>query len=168
MKTLDQKFMAVALEEARRAMEAGEVPVGAVMVYGGEVIAQAHNRREGFQDPTAHAEMLALREAAQKFGRWRLTGATMYVTLEPCAMCAGAMVLARLDRLVYGCDDPKAGACGSIFDIIREPGLNHRVEVVSGVFEKESQSLLKDFFKDRREGITRVVIYPDRASERKN
>ena len=159
--------MAVALEEARRAMEAGEVPVGAVMVYGGEVIAQAHNRREGFQDPTAHAEMLALREAARKLGRWRLTGATMYVTLEPCAMCAGAMVLARLDRLVYGCDDPKAGACGSIFDIIREPGLNHRVEVVSGVFEKESQSLLKDFFKDRREGITRVVIYPDRASEKK-
>jgi len=168
VKALDQKFMAVAVEEARRAMEAGEVPVGAVLVYGGEVIARAHNRREGFQDPTAHAEMLVLREAARKLGRWRLTGTTMYVTLEPCAMCAGALVLARIDRLVYGCDDPKAGACGSIFDIIREPRLNHRMEVVSGVSRDDCQSVLKDFFKDRRDGITRVVIYPDQTTEKKN
>ena len=146
----DKKFMAIALEEARRAMDDGEVPVGAVMVYGGEVIARAHNRREGFQDPTAHAEMLVLREAARKLGRWRLTGATLYVTLEPCAMCAGALVLARIDRLVYGCDDPKAGACGSLFDIVREPRLNHRMEVLSRVSEEECRSVLKEFFESRR------------------
>lgn len=153
MNMTDEKFMAVALEEARRAMEAGEVPVGAVMVYGGEVIARAHNRREGFQDPTAHAEMLALREAARKLGRWRLTGTTLYVTLEPCAMCAGAMVLARLDRLVYGCDDPKAGACGSVFEIVRDPRLNHRMEVSTGVLEDECRDVLRGFFESRRTSI---------------
>ncbi len=145
--------MALALEEARRAMDDGEVPIGAVVVHEGEIIARAHNLREGLQDPVAHAEMLVLREAARKLHRWRLTGATLYVTLEPCAMCAGALVLARIDRLVYGADDPKAGACGSVFDIVREPRLNHRMEVLSGVFEEECRSVLKEFFTNRRNGF---------------
>jgi tRNA(adenine34) deaminase len=153
MHPLDEKFMAIALEEARRAMEDGEVPVGAVVVYDGEVIARAHNLREGLQDPAAHAEMLALREAARKLHRWRLTGAMVYSTLEPCAMCAGALVLARIDRLVYGCDDPKAGACGSVFDIVREPRLNHRIEVLGGVMGEECGSVLKEFFENRRSSI---------------
>jgi tRNA(adenine34) deaminase len=153
MNTANEKFMAIALEEARRAMDDGEVPVGAVVVCNGEVIARAYNLREGLQDPAAHAEMLALREAARKLGRWRLTGATLYVTLEPCAMCAGALVLARIDRLVYGCNDPKAGACGSIFDIVREPRLNHRMEVLCGVLEEECRSALKEFFANRRNGF---------------
>ena len=145
--------MAVAVEEAHRAMAAGEVPIGAVVVYEGAIIAQAHNLREGLQDPSAHAEMLALREAARKLGRWRLTGATLYVTLEPCAMCAGALVLARIDRLVYGSTDPKAGACGSIFDIIREPRLNHRMEVSTGILEYECRGVLRGFFESRRTSI---------------
>ncbi|MBI3811306.1 MAG: tRNA adenosine(34) deaminase TadA [Nitrospirae bacterium] len=156
MNMTDEKFMAVAVEEARRAMEAGEVPVGAVVVHDGDVIARAHNLREGLQDPAAHAEMLALREAARKLGRWRLTGTTLYVTLEPCAMCAGALVLARIDRLVYGCDDPKAGACGSIFDIVREPRLNHRIEITTGVLEEGCRSALKEFFAHRRKGFVRI------------
>jgi len=143
--------MALALEEARRAMGDGEVPVGAVVIHDGEIIARARNLREGFQDPVAHAEMLAVRDAARKLNRWRLTGATLYVTLEPCAMCAGALVLARIDRLVYGCDDPKAGACGSLFDIVREPRLNHRIEVVRGVLQGDCQSVLKGFFAIQRE-----------------
>ena len=151
MMNTDEKFMALALEEARRAMGDGEVPVGAVVIHDGEIIARAHNLREGLQDPVAHAEMLAVRDAARKLNRWRLTGATLYVTLEPCAMCAGALVLARIDRLVYGCDDPKAGACGSLFDIVREPRLNHRIEVVRGVLQEDCQSVLKGFFAIRRE-----------------
>jgi len=147
---IHEKFMALALEEARRAMGEGEVPVGAVVEHDGEVIARAHNLREGLDDPTAHAEMLVLREAARKLGRWRSTGATLFVTLEPCAMCAGALVLARIDRLVFGCADPKGGACGSVFDIVREPRLNHRIEVVRGVFEEQCQSVLKQFFEERR------------------
>ncbi|MBI3597695.1 MAG: nucleoside deaminase [Nitrospirae bacterium] len=142
--------MAVALKEARRALQDGEVPIGAVVVYDGEIIARAQNLREGLQDPSAHAEMLALREAARKLHRWRLTGAALYVTLEPCAMCAGALVLARIDRLVYGCEDPKAGACGSVFDIIRDPRLNHRIEVLGGVMGEECGSVLKEFFENRR------------------
>jgi tRNA(adenine34) deaminase len=147
---MDEIFMALALVEARRGMEDGEVPIGAVMVQNGDVIARAHNLREGLQDPAAHAEMLTLRRAARKLDRWRLTGTTLYVTLEPCAMCAGALVLARIDRLVYGCEDPKAGACGSVFDIVREPRLNHRIEVVYGVRQEECQSVLKEFFAIRR------------------
>jgi len=143
--------MALALEEARRAMGDGEVPVGAVVIHDGEIIARAHNLREGLQDPVAHAEMLAVRDAARKLNRWRLMGATLYVTLEPCAMCAGALVLARIDRLVYGCVDPKAGACGSLFDIVREPRLNHRIEVVRGVLQGDCQSVLKGFFAIQRE-----------------
>jgi tRNA(adenine34) deaminase len=146
----DETFMTAALEEARRAADEGEVPIGCVVVHEGAIIARAHNRRETWNDPTAHAEIIALREAARKLNRWRLTGAAMYVTLEPCAMCAGALVLARMDRLVYGCDDPKAGACGSVFDIVREPRLNHRMEVVGGVLQSECQSVLKDFFEKRR------------------
>ena len=153
MNPLDEKFMTIALEEARRAMDHGEVPVGAVVVYEEEVIARAHNLREGLQDPAAHAEMLALREAARKLHRWRLTGATIYSTLEPCAMCAGALVLSRIDRLVYGCDDPKAGACGSVFDIVREPRLNHRMEVLGGVMGEKCGSVLKEFFENRRSSI---------------
>ncbi|HTN43778.1 MAG TPA: tRNA adenosine(34) deaminase TadA [Nitrospiria bacterium] len=151
MINVDKKFMSLALEESCRAMENGEVPVGALVVHNGEIIARSHNLREGLQDPVAHAEMLVLREAARRLGRWRLTGATLYVTLEPCAMCAGALMLARIDRLVYGCEDPKAGACGSVFEIVREPRLNHRIEVVRGVLQEECQSVLKKFFANRRE-----------------
>ncbi len=150
MTITDQAMMVLALDEARAASAHGEVPVGALVVHDGEVIARAHNLREGLQDPSAHAELLALREAARKLGRWRLTGCTLYVTLEPCAMCAGALVLARIDRLVYGCDDSKAGACGSVIDIVREPKLNHRVEVVRGVRAEECGQVLTEFFASRR------------------
>ena len=146
----DNVFMNIALNEAQQAMDHGEVPIGAIVVFKGEVIARAHNLREGLQDPTAHAEILAIREAARKLNRWRLTGAILYVTLEPCAMCAGAAVLSRIDRIVFGCDDPKAGACGSIFDIVRDQRMNHRVERVSGILEKDCRSILKAFFADRR------------------
>ncbi len=149
----DEKFMAVALEEARQAVEEGEVPVGAVLVIHGELIAQAHNLRESLSDPTAHAEMLVLREASQRLDRWRLTGATLYVTMEPCAMCTGAAVLARVSRIVYGCRDPKAGACGSVFDIPREPQLNHRVEVIGSVLGQACQETVQRFFEKRREKV---------------
>ena len=121
--------MRLALREAERALEHGDVPIGAVVVRGGEVIAAGHNERELRQDPTAHAEILALREAAQALGSWRVLDATLYVTLEPCAMCAGAIVLARVPRVVFGASDPKAGACGSVLDVLGEPRLNHRPEV---------------------------------------
>jgi tRNA(adenine34) deaminase len=146
----DQAMMALALDEARAAASYGDVPIGAVVVHDGEIIARAHNRRECDQDPTAHAELMALQQAAAVLGRWRLTGCTLYVTLEPCAMCAGALVLARLDRLVYGCDDPKAGACGSVFDLVRAPELNHRIDVVRGVLADECGRMLKGFFEERR------------------
>lgn len=152
---IDEKFMAVALEEARRAAEEGEVPVGAVLVIHGELIAQAHNLREGLSDPTAHAEMLVLREASQRLNRWRLTDATLYVTMEPCAMCAGAAVLARVSRIVYGCRDPKAGACGSVLDIPHEPQLNHQIEVMGGVLERPCQEIVQRFFEKRREKVNR-------------
>jgi tRNA(adenine34) deaminase len=143
-------MMAEAVREAAGAAAHGDVPVGAVIVRDGVVVAQAHNERERRQDPSAHAEMIVLRDASEKLGRWRLNGCTLYVTLEPCAMCAGALVLARVDRVVYGCDDPKAGACGSVFDILREPRLNHRIEVVRGVLAEECQAVLKEFFAGRR------------------
>lgn len=144
--------MAEALKEAHRAAEEGEVPVGAVIVQGQRLIARAHNQRETLNDPTAHAEMIALTQASAALGRWRLTDTTVYVTLEPCAMCAGAMVLARVGRLVYGSRDPKAGACGSVYDIVRDPKLNHRVEVTEGVLKEEASGLLSEFFKLRRDG----------------
>ncbi len=147
----DRHYMTLALEEARKAGEQGEVPVGAVVVSGDEVLAARGNERERLHDPTAHSEMLALREAAARAGGWRLRGATLYVTLEPCAMCAGAIVLARIGRLVYGADDPKAGAAGSILNVVDHPALNHHVEVRAGLMEAEASALLKEFFADLRD-----------------
>jgi tRNA(adenine34) deaminase len=142
--------MGEALALARAAAAAGEVPVGAVALLEGRVVGRGANRRETDRDPTAHAELLAIQEAARTLGRWRLTGVTLVVTLEPCAMCAGAMVLARIDRLVYGAVDPKAGAAGSLADLTQDPRLNHRFPVERGVREGECGDLLRDFFRARR------------------
>ena len=147
---IDERLMALALEEARRCREWGDVPIGAVVARGEEVLASFGNERERRQDPTAHAEILALREASEALGSWRLEGCTVSVTLEPCAMCAGAMVLARVDRLVFGAADPKAGFAGSLGDLVREPRLNHRLEVVDGVLAEESSALLREFFAEKR------------------
>ncbi|MCL6450797.1 MAG: tRNA adenosine(34) deaminase TadA [Acetobacteraceae bacterium] len=141
-----EDFMREALAEARLALATGDVPVGAVVERGGRVIGRGRNRREELGDPTAHAELLALREAAVAVGGWRLTGATVYVTVEPCPMCAGALVLARVERLVYGTADSKAGAVDSLLDLVRHPRLNHRLEVVSGVLEAECRGLIEGFF----------------------
>jgi tRNA(adenine34) deaminase len=146
----DARFMTLALNEARRAAEQGEVPVGAILVVDGEVVASRGNERERRHDPTAHAEMLVLRDAASVLGGWRVQGATLYVTLEPCAMCAGAMVLARIERLVYAAEDPKAGAAGSVMDLVRHPALNHQLEVTGGVLAEESAVILRRFFEERR------------------
>jgi tRNA(adenine34) deaminase len=146
----DIDFMHIAIKEAEDAFNENEVPVGAVLVINSEVIARAHNKRESTFDPTAHAEIIALREAAQKIKNWRLTDATLYVTKEPCIMCAGAMVNARLGRLVYGCGDIKAGAVQSLYQLLSDKRLNHQVEVVSGVLEDECAELLKRFFQERR------------------
>ena len=146
----DSKFMRQALREAERAAEENEVPVGAVVVEEGRVIARAHNRPIGLNDPTAHAEILALRRAAQKLGNYRLTRSTLYVTIEPCAMCAGAMVHARLRRVVFGALDPKAGAAGSALPVLNHPKLNHHVEALSGVLAEECAALLRNFFRRRR------------------
>lgn len=146
-----EQHMRAALNQARRALDTGDVPIGAVVVDGsGEVVAQAANRREADQDPTAHAEVLALRAAATQRGKWRLDGLTLFVTLEPCAMCAGAVVLARVDRLVYGTSDPKAGAAGSLWDVVRDRRLNHRPEVISGVLAEECGAVLRGYFDARR------------------
>ncbi len=142
--------MAVALEEARAAAGEGEVPVGAVLVRGDEPLARNHNRTRELTDPTAHAEILVLRDAAAQLGDWRLVDCTLYVTLEPCAMCAGAIVLARLERLVIAADDPKAGMCGSLGNIVEDERLNHRVSVERGVRENEAGELLRRFFQARR------------------
>ena len=141
-----ERYMREALAEARAAYERGEIPVGAVAVHRGCVIGRGHNLREESGDPSAHAEMIALREAAQALGGWRLSGVTLYCTMEPCPMCAGAMVLARLPHLVYGVEDPKSGAAGSVFDIVRSPRLNHRLQVTRGVLAEESRDLLDLFF----------------------
>jgi tRNA(adenine34) deaminase len=146
----DDYFMRLALREAERAPAHEDVPIGAVVVRAGEVIAAAHNERELRGDPTAHAEVIALREAARVIGSWRVLDAVMYVTLEPCAMCAGAVVLARVARLVYGARDPKAGACGSVLDVPSEPRLNHRPEVAGGLLSLECGELLSAFFATRR------------------
>jgi tRNA(adenine34) deaminase len=146
----DEYFMRLALREAERALEHDDVPIGAVVVHEGEVIGAARNERELRQDPTAHAEAIALREASRKLGSWRLLGAVLYVTLEPCAMCAGAVVLARVPRVVYGAPDPKAGAAGSVLDVLGEPRLNHRPEVAAGLLAHESAALLTAFFGARR------------------
>lgn len=147
----DLTFMRLALEEAAKAPSVGEVPIAALVVREGRVLAQTHNYRESWQDPTAHAEVIVIRAAAAALGTWRLTGATLYVTIEPCAMCIGAIILARIDRIVFGAKDPKAGACGSLFNIPAEPKLNHQVLVTGGILEQESQSLLQSFFKQLRE-----------------
>jgi tRNA(adenine34) deaminase len=147
---LDERLMSGALEEARSCLSWGDVPIGAVVARGEEVLAAFGNERERRGDPTAHAEILALREAASKLGSWRLEGCTIYVTLEPCAMCSGAMVLARVERLVFGATDPKAGFSGSLGDLVRDPRLNHRLEVAAGVMADESARLLKEFFAQRR------------------
>jgi tRNA(adenine34) deaminase len=146
----DDYFMRLALREAERAPAHADVPIGAVVVRAGEVIAAAHNERELRGDPTAHAEVIALREAARVIGSWRVLEAVMYVTLEPCAMCAGALVLARVARLVYGARDPKAGACGSVLDVPSEARLNHRPEVAGGLLSLECGELLSAFFATRR------------------
>ena len=146
----DKAFMEEALVQAELAAQAGEVPVGAVLVEGGRVLARGCNLRERLADPTAHAEIVVLREAARLKGTWHLDGTTLYVTVEPCPMCAGALVLARVARLVYGVPDPKAGAAGSLYDIVRDPRLNHRLEVVSGVRAAESAAVIQRFFRERR------------------
>ena len=146
----DEIYMRLAMEEAARAASKGEVPVGAVLVHHNEILAKAHNLREAWQDPTAHAEVVAIRQAAATVGTWRLTGTTLYSTLEPCVMCAGTIVHARVARLVFGADDSKAGACGSVFNIPAEPRLNHRVAVMGGVCAQQSHDMLQSFFRDRR------------------
>ena len=146
----DDHFMGLALREARLALQHGDVPIGAVVVHEGEIIGAAHNERELRQDPTAHAEVLALREASRSLGSWRVLDSVLYVTLEPCAMCAGAIVLARVPRVVYGTTDPKAGAAGSVLDVLAEPRLNHRPVVAGGLLADECAALLTDFFGSRR------------------
>jgi tRNA(adenine34) deaminase len=146
----DEYFMRLAIREAERALEHEDVPIGAVVVRDGEVVGVGHNERELRQDPTAHAELLALREAARAVGVWRVLDSVLYVTLEPCAMCAGAIVLARVPRVVYGCTDPKAGAAGSVIDVLGEPRLNHRPDVAGGLLAAECAALLTDFFGARR------------------
>jgi tRNA(adenine34) deaminase len=146
----DEYFMRLAMREAERAMEHDDVPIGAVIVHDGEVLATGRNEREERQDPTAHAEVLALREASEKLGSWRVLDSVLYVTLEPCAMCAGAIVLARVPRVVFGAWDPKAGAAGSVLDILAQPQLNHRPEVSGGLLAEECGALLTSFFASRR------------------
>ena len=146
----DEDWMREALRQAREALDKDEVPVGCVVVHEGTAIGRAHNMRETLADPTAHAEMIALTQAASALGRWHLGGVTVYCTLEPCCMCAGAMVNARIDRLVFGLAEPKSGACGSVLNLLQMPGLNHRAEVTGGVLAGESGELMREFFLPRR------------------
>lgn len=146
----DEYFMQLALEEAQAAFDLGEVPIGAIVVQGDTVVARAHNLRESWHDPTAHAEVIAIQRASRALARWRLTGCTLYATIEPCPMCAGAMVLARVDRLVYGAVDPKAGAVDTLYNVGRDPRLNHQVEVVRGVLEASCAGIMQDFFRRLR------------------
>ena len=147
----NEQFMRLAIEQAKIAQENGDVPIGAVIVHQSQIIGKAYNQREQLQDPTAHAEIIALTQAAAALENWHLNGCTMYVTLEPCPMCAGALVLARIERLVFGCSDPKTGACGSLYNIVQDERLNHRIEVKSGVLADECSELLQQFFQNRRE-----------------
>ena len=146
----DAKYMLAALKEAMAAADEDEVPIGAIVAYQDKIIGRAHNQRHILKDPTAHAEMVALTQAAAAIGDWRLTGCTMYVTLEPCPMCAGALVLARVSRLVYGPADPKAGACESLYQICTDGRLNHRLEIIRGFMEEPCRQLLQDFFAQKR------------------
>ncbi len=150
----DERWMRLALEEAARAEALGEVPVGAVMVQGDRLVASGHNLTHTSDDPTAHAEMVAIRRAAEVTGHWRLLDCTLYVTLEPCAMCSGAIVLSRIPRLVYGAPDPKAGMCGSLENLVQDRRLNHRVELTRGVLEPDCSELLRAFFRARRSRAT--------------
>ncbi len=160
----DIEYMRLALEQARSAPAKGEVPIAAALVLNDQVIAEAHNYRESRQDPTAHAELIVIREAAARLGSWRLTGSTLYVTVEPCAMCAGGILLSRITRLVFGARDTKAGACGSVFDIPAERRLNHRVEVLGGLLEQESQELLQSFFRSLRDQVGEAANVPPPGS----
>jgi tRNA(adenine34) deaminase len=146
----DEEFMQAALAEARAALEHDDVPIGAVLARDGAILSRARNERELRKDPTAHAEVLALQAAAAELGTWRLPGCTLFVTLEPCVMCAGALVLARVDRVVYGPQDPRAGAAYSLYNVLDDPRLNHRVEITTGICEEESAALLRSFFEGRR------------------
>jgi tRNA(adenine34) deaminase len=148
--TLDEHYIRIAIDQAKIAEENGDVPIGAVIVHKNQIIAKAYNQREQLQDPTAHAEIIALTQAAAALENWHLNGCTMYVTLEPCPMCAGALVLSRMDKLVYGCDDPKTGAVKSLYNIVTDNRLNHRLEVTSGVLADECAKQLQDFFRRRR------------------
>jgi tRNA(adenine34) deaminase len=150
----DEKFMQIALELARSAGQVGEVPVGALVTYGGEVVGTGANARELDADPTAHAELIALRQAAKAVGSWRLTGATLYVTLEPCPMCAGGLVAARVSRLVFAAPDPKSGACGSLYNLCADPRLNHEVVVERGVLEGSARDLLVEWFSAKRSAVS--------------
>ena len=147
---LDESFMRQAIKEAEKALSENEVPVGCVIVHEGKIIGRGHNRIESLQDPTAHAEMLAITAAAEHLQSWRLGGTTVYCTLEPCAMCAGALVLARVDRLVFGAPDPKFGACGSIFNIVSDPGTNHRMAISIGILRDECAAVIQEFFRKKR------------------
>jgi tRNA(adenine34) deaminase len=147
---IDQRFMAQAIDQAYIAEENGDVPIGTVIVYENKVIAKGYNQRQQLNDPTAHAEIIALGAASEFIGNWRLGGCTIYVTLEPCPMCAGALVLARIDRLVYGCHDPKTGACSSLYNIVQDDRLNHSVDVTSGVLAEKCTDQLQAFFQRRR------------------
>jgi tRNA(adenine34) deaminase len=147
----EDRFMKLAIEQAKMAEENGDVPIGAIIVHNDTIIAKAYNQREQLQDPTAHAEIIALTQAAAALENWHLNGCTIYVTLEPCPMCAGALVLSRMDRLVYGCDDPKTGACKSLYNIVQDERLNHRLEVTSGVLANECSQVLQEFFEKRRD-----------------
>jgi tRNA(adenine34) deaminase len=161
----DRRYMGLALLEARKAWDAGEVPVGAVVVKDGEVIATGFNQPIGRHDPTAHAEIAALRAAAEKLGNYRLPGCELYVTLEPCAMCSGAMMHARLARVVYAAQDPKTGVCGSVLDLFALDQLNHHTEVVGGVLAEEASSMLKDFFAERRAASRKSARTPARTPD---
>jgi tRNA(adenine34) deaminase len=152
----DKELMRIAIEQAKMAEENGDVPIGAVIVYNNRIIGKAYNQREQLKDPTAHAEIIAITQAAAFLESWRLHDCTMYVTLEPCCMCAGALVLARMDRLVYGCDDPKTGAVKSLYNIVQDERLNHRLEVTSGILAEECGALLQEFFQRRRNENNRL------------
>lgn len=149
----DEYFMQLAIEEAKKAFALDEVPVGALIVKDGEIISRGYNQRETLKDPTAHAELIAIREASRRLENWRLTDTTLYVTKEPCPMCAGAIVGARIKRLVYGCNDKKGGAAKSLYSIVTDRRLNHQVEVTSGVLENQCRELLQDFFKAKRDRL---------------
>jgi len=148
-----EHYMRMALEEAGKALKEGEVPIGAVLVLGGEVLARAHNMPIALNDPTAHAEILVLREAALKMGNYRLPNTSLYVTVEPCVMCIGALVQARVEHLIFGTFDPKTGACGSVYDIPSSPDILHKMTVISGILEEECREIIQEFFKKKRQGI---------------